>query len=76
MTKFFKAISFQPGYNARFDGATLDNGDVCTGVIVVEDGNAWFVCQDCDGNEYSTLEMPCIRVNLGVLPSGVSVQSY
>lgn len=52
------------GYNARFEGATFENGDKCTGQIVLEDGRNYFVAIDGEGNEYETSEMPCIRIDL------------
>lgn len=52
------------GYNERFEGTTLKNGDKCTGFITFEKGMPIFICLDKNGNEYETTEMPCFRIDL------------
>jgi hypothetical protein len=61
--KHWKPLDLTEGYHATFDGATLANGDVCTGHILRDRGLHFYLCRDDKGNEYETDEMPCIRLD-------------
>jgi hypothetical protein len=61
--KHWKPLDLAEGYHANFDGATLANGDVCTGQILREGALHFYLCRDAKGNEYETEETPCIRLD-------------
>jgi len=72
LVNFIKVFGTE-GESERFKGCKAKNGDSCNGEYKIYNNIIYFTYEDKTGNLYDSNEMPNRIIDLGILPTNVTI---